>query len=109
MLLLHDVLTLSNHLPKLAPLLVRIVDWCLARESTDPREEYTQSYVNSAWVIGSCLECLATRPTDEWTGAADMLSWVRAIADKWGWSSAALSGLVSAVRARCVGLSHMAP
>lgn len=102
MLLLHDVLALSNHLPKLAPLLVKLVDSCLARVARRPQEEYASSYVNSAWVIGACLECLATRPADEWTGPADTLGWVRTIVDKWGWSSVALNGLVSTVRARSV-------
>lgn len=81
---------------------MRIVDSCLAREASDPREEYGGSYVNSAWVIGSCLECLAARPKDERTASADTMSWVRTIVDKWGWSSVALSGLVSAISARCV-------
>lgn len=104
---MHDVLALSKHLPKLAPLLARIVDSCLARAR--PHEEYTESYVNSAWVIGACLECLATRQADEWTGSADVLNWVQTIVDKWGWSSVALSGLVSAVRARCVDHFVAAP
>ncbi|KZT64878.1 hypothetical protein DAEQUDRAFT_769307 [Daedalea quercina L-15889] len=98
-LLLHGVVALSNHLPTIVPLLVSIVDSCLERANLDPCTEYADSYVNSAWVIGACLDCLATRPVKEWSQLVDVSAWARTIVERWGWSSFALGGLVSAVHA----------
>ncbi|TFY61376.1 hypothetical protein EVJ58_g4545 [Rhodofomes roseus] len=80
-------------------MLVRIVDTCLGQMDTDLRTEHAESYVNSAWVIGTCLECLATRPAEEWSKTVNVLAWARAIVERWGWSSTALGGLVSLVQA----------
>ena len=74
-LLLHDVLALSKHLPTIAPMLVRIIDSCLSQADPDPQTEYADSCTNSAWVIGACLECLSARPSEEWGKTADMLVW----------------------------------
>ncbi|KAI8978169.1 hypothetical protein BD414DRAFT_422300 [Trametes punicea] len=96
--LLQHVLELSNLLPSLSNLLVRIVEQTLRAES--PRAEYEATYANSAWVIGACLECLFERSVTEWADAVDLATWTMTIVDKWGWSSRALEGLAPLARAR---------
>ncbi|KAF5389929.1 hypothetical protein D9757_003643 [Collybiopsis confluens] len=47
-----------------------------------------------AWVIGTLLKCLATRPVAEWKQEVDVTSWARLILKHWSWSKHVLEGLV---------------
>ncbi|KAI0764301.1 armadillo-type protein [Trametes elegans] len=94
--MLEHVLELSSLMPSLSKLLVQIVNQTLEKE--DPRSEYETTYANSAWVIGTCSECLSRRSVAEWEGLVDVSAWTSRVVEKWGWSSRALEGIVSLVR-----------
>ncbi|KAL6304961.1 armadillo-type protein [Sparassis latifolia] len=96
-LTLNDVLALSSLLPSIAPFLVGVIDTTIC--ATDPRSEYDRSYANSAWVMGACLQCLSSREPSEWVAQVDVAAWTVKLVKKWYWSSFALSGLVSLLRA----------
>ena len=98
--MLEYILKLSNLLPKLATLLVAIVDREL--EAEGPRTEYDATYANSASVIGACTRCVAERPAKEWADIVDLSKWTSRFVEKWGWSGQALGGLAALVRSRYV-------
>lgn len=102
MLLLHDVLALSNHLPTFTPVLVHIINACMNRADVDLQAECADSCANTTWVVGACLQCLASRHVEEWASNVDLVAWARVIVNRWGWSSFVLSGLVSVIGARYV-------
>ncbi|KAI0644852.1 armadillo-type protein [Trametes meyenii] len=96
--MLEHILELSDLVPSISKSLVRIVDKVLVEE--DPRSGYEATYANSAWVIGASTQCLSGRPASEWTDTVDVVAWTTNIVDRWGWSSRALRGLETLVRAR---------
>ncbi|GJE97349.1 DRIM domain-containing protein [Phanerochaete sordida] len=96
-LILYHAIALSDLLPALSPILVSIITATLAAES--PRDEYEQRETNSAWVLGSCLACLARRNPTEWRAHADIAAWTTSLVAQWHWSGYALEGLVSLINA----------
>ncbi|OBZ65821.1 U3 small nucleolar RNA-associated protein 20 [Grifola frondosa] len=103
LLLLNDIIALSSLLTSISTLLIQVVDTTL--EAPDPREEFESSYANSAWLIGACAQCLSMRAPPEWVDKVDLIAWTTAVAEKWGWSSNALGGLIPLVRARSIALT----
>ncbi|KAI0667027.1 armadillo-type protein [Trametes maxima] len=101
--MLEHILELSDLVPCISKFLVHIVGKVLADE--DPRSQYAATYANSAWVIGASIECLSRRPVSEWADTVDVVSWTKKIVGRWGWSSRALGGLGSLVRARYAPLA----
>ena len=96
--MLAHVIELSKLLPSLTTLLVNVVEREL--ESEEPRAEYEATHANSAWVIGSCAECISARPTTEWKSLVDVSKWTTQVVERWGWSGRALEGLASLVSSR---------
>lgn len=91
---------MSSYLPSISSPLVQIVETML--KSQDPKEDYEESYANSAWVLGSCMQGLSRRDSSEWLHRVDIRSWTRICVEKWGWSDTVLNALVSLSTARCV-------
>ncbi|KAH9921372.1 armadillo-type protein [Amylocystis lapponica] len=96
-LMLNGVLALSELLPSISPLLLRVVESTLP--VSGPHAEYEESYANSAWVLGTCLQCLAHRDRSEWAPNLDITACAAKVAEVWGWSSGALAGIVPLIHA----------
>jgi len=90
---LDDILTLSDFFSSISPLLIQIVEMTLV--SVDPVPDCQESFADSAWVLGSCMQGLAKRNSTEWINLIDLMSWTRKCVEKWGWSASVLGGLVA--------------
>ncbi|KAI0070349.1 hypothetical protein K474DRAFT_1670178 [Panus rudis PR-1116 ss-1] len=93
-----QILSISDLLPSLGPLLVNIINSAL--ETADPRGDFKQRETNSTWVLGASLSRLALRKPDEWQESVDIPSWTAKIIEKWGWNGYVMDGLVSLVQAK---------
>ncbi|KAI0262194.1 armadillo-type protein [Gloeopeniophorella convolvens] len=93
---LHHVLQVSGLLPKISPLLFRIIESVL--DAPDGDRDYQNDPANASWALGSCLKTLALRPTGEWAAQADLSSWTKKVLRKWAWSELVLAGLVEVLR-----------
>jgi U3 small nucleolar RNA-associated protein 20 len=94
---LNSVSELSPILPSLSKLLVPIVDSTLSSEH--PKEDSDASWMN-AWVLGSCMQCLAQRSAHDGLPHVDVVSWTRRCTKNWSWSATVLQGLVGLVQMR---------
>ena len=95
---LQHIVELSKFVPSLTKLLIDITNRVL--DTQDPRREYEASCANSAWLVGTCMECIAERPTAEWADSVDIPHWTTRVVERWGWSGRALEGLALLVAAR---------
>jgi U3 small nucleolar RNA-associated protein 20 len=95
---LRDILALSRLVPSIPNILVSIIERMLDTE--DPKSDFEQSFANSAYVLGSCMQTLAKESPNDWTHKVDILSWTRSCIEKWAWSKVVLDGLVELIRAR---------
>src|ERR1700759_1321206 len=73
-------------------------------ETPEPKSDYEETFANSAWILGSCMQALAKRASAEWEKQIDMESWARTSIERWGWSDVVLGGVEVLVRARWVYL-----
>ena len=93
---LHLILTISDLLPCIGPLVVKSISATL--QTADPIVDYEQRATNSAWLLGSCLECLSKRKTSEWKEGVDLDAWATVIVEKWSWCGFVLAGLNQLIR-----------
>ncbi|KAI0937862.1 hypothetical protein AcW1_003904 [Taiwanofungus camphoratus] len=96
-LILHNVLALSDLLPSISSWSLKVINAALQKPGS--HAEYEATYANSAWILGACLQCLSERDSSEWGAEADVTAWMTKMAEEWGWSSSTLGGLESLVRA----------
>lgn len=95
---LSDLLELVDLVPAISVHLVKIINSTL--ETPEPKADYEETYANSAWILGSCMQALAKRASGEWEKEADLASWARTSIERWGWSDVVLGGVVALVRTR---------
>jgi U3 small nucleolar RNA-associated protein 20 len=100
---LRDILALSDFLPSISSLLVRIVETTL--ECPDAMEDFRATYANSAWVLGACMQALAKSSHTTQLDMVDLASWTKKSVVKWGWSENVLAGLVAVLHNRCARFS----
>lgn len=98
---LSDLLALADLIPTISEHLIKIITSTLL-ETPEPKADYEVTYANSAWILGSCMQALAKRPSGEWEKQVDLVSWARTLIQRWGWSDLVLGGLVALVHARWV-------
>lgn len=67
----------------------------IAKLANKALHDASPSKANAAWVIGSCLQILASSGASEWVEDVDILAWVDAVTKSWAWSAEALGGLVN--------------
>lgn len=97
---LSDLLALADFVPEVSVHLAKIIEVML--RTSEPKADYEETYANSAWILGSCMQALAKRPLGEWEERIDLETWLRTAVEKWGWSDVVLGGVVDLVRARWV-------
>ena len=95
---LNDILALSRFLPQLPDLLIPIIRRTI--QCDDPQLDFNESYVNSAFLLSSCMQVLAKRNLDEWEGGVDVAEWLRVCVEKWCWSDNVIGALVELLHAR---------
>ncbi|CCM06042.1 uncharacterized protein FIBRA_08288 [Fibroporia radiculosa] len=96
-LILHDILALSSLLKSITGPLIEVVNRTLDARETHLR--FDESFANSAWVLGACLQSLSICPAAERAARVDLIAWTNKIAERWSWSSNVLFGLISLIRA----------
>ena len=69
-------------------------------DNDDFKDNPTNPFLNSSLILGLCMQVLATRDIEEWSGPIDVETWTTQAAGKWAWSSDVLGGLLALAQAR---------
>ncbi|KAK7469217.1 U3 snoRNP protein [Stygiomarasmius scandens] len=87
---LNDILALSPHFgPEATEALVQLTDKYLKLE------EEGDDFPRPAWIVGTCMICLSTRPSAQWSRHVDLSFWTRLCIKQWSWSKNVIGGLVA--------------
>ncbi|KAF8623398.1 hypothetical protein AX17_007436 [Amanita inopinata Kibby_2008] len=89
---LNDILTFSSFFSSaFSKSVVGVMNWTLSVPSV---ANMTKAEPNAAWVVGSCLNVLASCDASGWSSDLDIDTLILTISKDWAWSTDALTGLV---------------
>jgi U3 small nucleolar RNA-associated protein 20 len=77
-----------------------IIDTCPNNDDLIDDSSSTNPFLNSSFILGTCMQALATRYIEEWSDPIDVGTWTAQAVRKWAWSSDVLGGLLALAQAR---------